>query len=104
MTASMVDRRLGVDRSVKYAWEMADGATVESVAFWQDVSWVAQRRAAGEPAGVLHVCLSSQVGCNVGCRFCATGLQRASRSLTAREILDQLAGVLADSGDVEVPG
>lgn len=105
MTIKMIERQASrTDGSVKYAWELEDGAIVESVAFWKDASWVAERKAAGEAADVLHVCISSQVGCNVGCKFCATGLQRAMRSLKAREILDQLEGVFADSGDVDAPG
>jgi 23S rRNA (adenine2503-C2)-methyltransferase len=105
MPVEMIDRRTSDnDDSVKYAWSLGDGMIVESVAFWKDASWVAKQRAAGEDAEALHVCISSQVGCNVGCTFCATGLQRAKRSLTAREILEQLDGVLTDSGDVESVG
>jgi 23S rRNA (adenine2503-C2)-methyltransferase len=105
MPVTMTDRRASdSDGSVKYAWSLGDGEIVESVAFWKDASWVAARRAAGEQVDVLHVCISSQVGCNVGCTFCATGLQRSRRSLTAQEILDQIEGVLADSGDVQDVG
>ena len=105
MPPLLIDRRKSdADGSVKYAWSFSDGSVVESVAFWKDASWVAQRRAAGEQADVLHVCISSQVGCNVGCTFCATGLQRSKRSLTADEIMQQLEGVLRDSGDVRDVG
>ena len=39
----------------------------------------------------LHtVCISSQVGCNVDCKFCATGLMGFKRNLTSGEILDQV--------------
>jgi len=41
------------------------------------------------------VCLSAQVGCNVGCDFCATGHMGLSRNLTAGEIVDQLIHVRA---------
>ena len=42
----------------------------------------------------LHtVCISSQVGCNVDCKFCATGLMGFKRNLTSGEILDQVIGI-----------
>ncbi|MGW4211142.1 radical SAM protein [Lentzea sp. NPDC004789] len=105
MAMTMLERTASdADRSVKYAWSLSDGSVVESVAFWKDASWVKQQRDRGEEADVLHVCLSSQVGCNVGCTFCATGLQRSRRSLTAAEILEQLDAVLADSPGVRDVG
>lgn len=46
------------------------------------------------------ICVSSQVGCNIGCTFCASGLLKRTRNLTAGEILDQVvmaSQVLPDS-------
>jgi 23S rRNA (adenine2503-C2)-methyltransferase len=72
------------DGTRKYLWRLADGATVESV---------------GLPgAGRLTVCLSTQVGCAMGCAFCATGRAGFVRNLTPGEIVDQVTAVAADFG------
>ena len=41
------------------------------------------------------VCVSSQVGCNVGCTFCATALMGLKRNLYCGEILDQISNIIA---------
>lgn len=64
------------DGTVKYLFEFADGARVETVAMSYEHG--------------LSVCLSTQVGCRMGCVFCATGKSGFERSLTAGEILAQL--------------
>ncbi len=63
------------DGTQKLLLTFADGAAVETV-------WIpdGQRQTA---------CLSSQVGCPVGCRFCASGLDGVQRNLTAGEIVEQ---------------
>jgi 23S rRNA (adenine2503-C2)-methyltransferase len=43
-------------------------------------------------------CISTQVGCAMGCRFCATGLSGFSRDLSPAEILGQVLGIEADQG------
>src|SRR5512134_1714778 len=60
----------------KFVLRLADGARVESV------SMRTERR--------LTFCLSSQVGCALGCTFCATGLMGLLRNLTAAEIVAQV--------------
>lgn len=63
--------------TVKYLLALPDGATVETVFMrYED--------------GRRSVCLSTQVGCGMGCTFCATGLAGLTRNLTAGEILDQV--------------
>ncbi len=63
--------------TVKYLVRLPDGATVESVFMrYED--------------GRHSVCLSTQVGCGMGCTFCATGLAGLTRNLTAAEIIDQV--------------
>ncbi len=47
-------------------------------------------------------CLSTQVGCPVGCVFCATGMGGFSRNLTAGEIVDQVLAVQEAAGDRRV--
>jgi len=67
------------DGTTKLLVEMCDGARVESV---------------GLPyADRFSCCLSTQVGCPVGCVFCATGLSGYTRNLTAGEIVDQALAV-----------
>lgn len=60
----------------KVLLEFADGASVETVLMHHDYGY--------------SICLSSQVGCNMGCAFCASGLFGMKRNLTAGEILAQL--------------
>jgi 23S rRNA (adenine2503-C2)-methyltransferase len=63
------------DGTVKHLWRLEDGEQVESVLI---------------PAGDrLTLCLSSQAGCALGCRFCATGAFGFRRQLTAAEIVAQ---------------
>lgn len=70
------------DRSIKYLFKTQDEHFVESVLIFQG-----KRRT---------VCLSTQIGCKMGCRFCASGKKGLSRHLTCGEILDQVAGVRKD--------
>jgi 23S rRNA (adenine2503-C2)-methyltransferase len=73
-----------VDGTRRYLLKLADGKTVESV-------WMPE----GERA---TVCISSQVGCPVDCKFCLTALLGLERSLTAGEIVGQVLRVAADQG------
>lgn len=63
------------DGTVKHLWRLADGELVESVLI------PTPRR--------LTLCISSQVGCAMGCTFCATGWGGFDRQLTAGEIVGQ---------------
>lgn len=72
------------DGTRRYLLRLADGKTVESV-------WMPE----GERA---TVCISSQVGCPVDCKFCLTALLGLERSLTAGEIVGQVLRVAADQG------
>ncbi|HYM70509.1 MAG TPA: 23S rRNA (adenine(2503)-C(2))-methyltransferase RlmN [bacterium] len=71
--------------ATKYLVGFADGQTVECVLMRFDDG----RRSA---------CLSSQVGCAMGCAFCATGLSGFSRNLTAGEILGQALLIRSQAG------
>ena len=64
------------DGTIKWLFDVGDGNAVESVFIPED------------DRGTL--CVSSQAGCAVGCRFCSTGHQGFSRNLTTGEILAQL--------------
>lgn len=86
----MLQSQSSRDGTTKFLLQLADGQTVECVTIVQDSH--------------LTACLSSQVGCNVGCPFCATGLSGFQRNLTVAEIVDQFLlmqhaigqGLLAD--------
>ncbi|MCW8130332.1 MAG: 23S rRNA (adenine(2503)-C(2))-methyltransferase RlmN [Planctomycetota bacterium] len=73
------------DDAHKWLWKARDGALIESV----------QIRVPGR----LTSCLSSQVGCAMGCVFCATGLSGFERHLRASEILDEYLQMWGRSGE-----
>ncbi len=71
-----IARQTARDGTVKYLFEMEDGASVEAV--------------------LMHfhfgdsLCVSSQIGCNMGCTFCASGLLKKQRDLTAAEMTGEV--------------
>lgn len=64
------------DSTVKYLWKLWDGNSVESVVM--------------SYAHGNTVCISSQVGCRMGCAFCASTIGGMVRNLTASEMIDQV--------------
>lgn len=68
------------DGTRKYLFELADKSMVETV-------WMKYHHGNS-------VCISSQVGCRMGCRFCASTLDGLQRSLTASEMLEQIYEVI----------
>src|SRR5690606_34667706 len=73
--------RQSVDGTYKVLWELDDGKTIESVVIpvALDPDWIEKKSFSGVPTGRsldskewsrLTVCISSQVGCAMGCRFC----------------------------------
>ena len=75
-------KQVSKDGSRKYLLEFSDGTSVETV---------------GMPTRhKLAVCVSTQAGCAMGCAFCATGFNGLTRSLTSREIVDQVLHVAHD--------
>ena len=73
------------DGTAKYLFRLEDGNLIESV--------------------LMHyhhgnsVCISSQVGCRMGCRFCASTLDGLERNLRPSEMLDQIYRIQKDSGE-----
>lgn len=65
-----------IDDTVKYLYELNDGELIESVLMKYKYGYT--------------VCISTQVGCRMGCKFCATGLSGLKRNLTASEMLAQV--------------
>ena len=74
-----------VDGTVKYLWRLRDGDCVESVLMHYEHG--------------VSVCVSTQVGCRMGCKFCASGLNGLKRHLSAGEILDEVLFMQKDSGE-----
>lgn len=70
-----ISKQVSKDGTKKFLFELADGCLVESVLMIFEY---------GKSA-----CLSSQVGCNMGCKFCASGLLKKQRDLSAGEIVSQ---------------
>lgn len=77
-----VRRQQARDRTIKLLFRLSTGRLIESVLIPDlDEDRNARR---------LTVCVSSQVGCAMGCHFCATGLMGFSQNLTSGEIYDQV--------------
>ena len=72
-------------QTVKYLFRLEDGHMIESV-------WMKYHHG-------VSVCISSQVGCRMGCRFCASTLGGKVRDLTASEMLDQVYRIQQISGE-----
>ena len=73
---TVVTQHLSSDGTIKWLFDVGGGNAIETVFIPED------------DRGTL--CISSQAGCAVGCRFCSTGHQGFSRNLTTAEILGQL--------------
>ncbi len=73
-----------VDNTVKYLYELCDGEYIESVVMKYHHGYT--------------VCISSQVGCRMGCSFCASGIDGLFRNLTASEMLAQVEMAGIDNG------
>ncbi len=73
---TVISQQISADGTIKWLFDVGDGNAVESVFIPED------------DRGTL--CVSSQAGCAVGCRFCSTGHQGFSRNLSTGEILAQL--------------
>ena len=81
--ATVRDRQISVDGTRKYLFALADGRAVESVMIKQP--------------NRMTLCVSSQVGCGMGCKFCRTATMGFVRNLTASEIVQQVRGVIEDA-------
>jgi 23S rRNA (adenine2503-C2)-methyltransferase len=79
---AIAERRVSADGTRKYLLRLGDGASVEAV----DIP----------DRGRHTLCISSQAGCALACRFCVTGFWGAGRSLTAGEIVGQVQAIRRD--------
>ena len=71
-----LERKASSDRTEKYLFGLEDGESIESVLIPDEDR--------------LTLCISSQVGCAMGCRFCLTGTMGLKRNLRPHEIVDQV--------------
>lgn len=67
------------DGTIKYLFKLSDGNIIETVLMRFNYG--------------LSVCVTTQVGCNIGCTFCASGLLKKSRDLNGGEIVEQIMNV-----------
>jgi len=71
--------------TIKYLFRLHDGEAVECVFMKHDYGSAA--------------CVSTQVGCRMGCRLCASGLEGLVRNLSSGEMYDQVLGIQQDTGE-----
>jgi 23S rRNA (adenine2503-C2)-methyltransferase len=81
------------DTTRKFLFRLSDGNLIESVLI------PASPALYGERSDRRTICVSTQVGCAYGCKFCASGLDGFSRNLDASEIVQQLLAVENASGE-----
>ena len=72
----LIKKQVSHDGTTKFLFKTSDGALLESVMMVFDYG--------------RSVCVSSQVGCNMGCAFCASGLTKKKRDLTSGEMVAQV--------------
>ncbi len=67
------------DKTTKFLFELSDGSLIESVLMYFDYG--------------KSLCVTSQIGCNMGCKFCASGLLKKQRDCTSGEMVAQVMAV-----------
>ena len=98
------------DGTIKYVFSLADGSRIETVLLLRDspreINLNRQSRQASVGSNISRgkgrrtLCVSTQVGCALGCAFCATAKLGFHRNLTAGEIVDQVNIVVRDASCV----
>jgi 23S rRNA (adenine2503-C2)-methyltransferase len=92
----IIKKEISDDGTIKYLLELQDGKTMEAV-------WLKMKdEQLDEDGNILHeakytICVSSQVGCKVGCTFCLTAKGGFSRDLSAGEIVAQVVTLKKDN-------
>lgn len=85
IAVALIEKRYAsqIDETVKYVYKLYDGEYIESVLMKYEHGYT--------------LCISTQVGCRMGCAFCASGLNGLVRSLTASEMLAQITTAQKDN-------
>ena len=78
-------KQVSKDGTIKYLFELEDGGLIEAVLMVHDYG--------------RSLCITSQLGCNMACEFCASGLLKKQRNLTAGEMVNQVLTVMHDTGE-----
>lgn len=78
----LAEKQVATDGTTKYLFKLNDGNLIETVLMHNDYG--------------KSVCVTSQVGCNMGCKFCASGLLKKKRNLTTSEMISQVLYVQKD--------
>jgi len=86
-TLELVRKQGARDTTRKFLWRLSDHALIESVLI------PANPALYGEPSDRHTLCVSTQVGCAYGCKFCASGLEGWKRNLRVEEIVEQILAV-----------
>ena len=92
----IVKKEVSSDGTIKYLFELQDGKTVEAV-------WLKMKDTLTNEAGEViqeakyTICVSTQVGCKVGCSFCLTAKGGFTRDLSAGEIVGQVVALKRDN-------
>jgi 23S rRNA (adenine2503-C2)-methyltransferase len=81
---SIIDKQEASDGTTKYLLRLSDGLRIESVLIPNSPHYT--------------LCVSSQVGCPLGCKFCLTGKLGFKRNLDTAEIIDQICTIQAEAG------
>ncbi len=86
-TLELAQKQGSQDTTQKFLWKLADGSFIESVLI------PANPALYGEASDRHTLCISTQVGCAYGCKFCASGLDGWKRNLGVHEIVEQILAV-----------
>lgn len=81
-TLKLQTKQVATDQTTKFLFELDDAHFIEAVLMYHDYG--------------NSLCVTTQVGCNIGCSFCASGLQKRIRNLSIAEIVMQLIEVEKD--------
>jgi 23S rRNA (adenine2503-C2)-methyltransferase len=79
----LIEKKISLfDQTTKFLWQLSDGSNIESVIIYEGKR--------------VTFCISSQVGCALDCKFCATGKMGFLRNLTCGEIVEQVIGEIVE--------
>ncbi|MCD7808458.1 MAG: 23S rRNA (adenine(2503)-C(2))-methyltransferase RlmN [Erysipelotrichaceae bacterium] len=79
----IIEKQVSIDGTIKYLLQLQDGGLIETVLMIHEYG--------------RSLCVTSQLGCSMGCRFCASGLLKKQRNLSAGEMVNQILTVMADT-------
>jgi len=87
----IISKLISSDGTTKYMFELSDGNKIETVllpplSINKTEKWIDNEIGLNR----LTLCVSTQIGCSLNCKFCATGYMECKRNLTTSEIIDQI--------------